>query len=651
MANSIVSPLDTPSNPLQHNKRLPESVELLDITSLNSATGETPSSTRASKINSGLTDGWVYEILSCVVAILALASLVAILRYFDGFIITELPLHISINTLIAVIGAVIKAMILLPVAESISELKWSWFITRKQKLVDFENFDIASRGPWGAALLIFHLRGRHLATIGAWLTLLVLAVDPFTQQAVRPVRCDHGLSGGAARLPYANNITKISAHVGPGLPQQLLPDLASAMYTGLLGDSRSLNSECSTGNCTFPGDAAVGSFQTIALDASCVDISNEIVEVKSKNAVRGPWYLPSLGNATSAVGQSLLVHTYATTESSPFLKYWNKENDTALFSFAALLFQPNEGCTDASTCTHALAVECRLNPTIQTMYTTIELSKVQEEVVNIQSVELVPYPSVAPKRSHLDSWMSIPEEVIRNGERESCTPSMTYTPDTPVAISNNSFWSASGNPTPSDLRWWADWCVFWIPSGSSWALSAFLEGIYDDKTMMGAYGPSIVQSTYGDVWIKNLYENGTATVDTVQTRFRQLANTMNTYFRNRNSTDDGRTTYTTGTAVQTDTCIKVQWAWITYSASLVALTIMFLCLTIWKTKRTNRSGPPRGTWKSSALAVLFSGLQEDLRKEHGELDKQTRMAHRAGELEVRLEPTESGWRLKRRMSS
>lgn len=498
---------------------------------------------------------------------------------------------------------------------------------------------------------------RHIATIGAWLTLLALAVDPFTQQTVRPVRCDYGISGGAARLPHANNITKISAHVGPGSPRQLMPDLASAMYTGLLGDSRSLNMECSTGNCTFPGNAAVGSFQTIALDASCVDISNEVVEVQSNTSTRGPWYLPSLGNATSAVGRSLLVHTYATTRSSPFLKYWDKQNDTALFSFAALLYQPNKRCENAihtesaSTCALALAVECRLNPTIQTMYTRIQLSKVQEEVIDIQPVGFVPDPSIAPERSHLDSWMSIPKEVIRNGKREKCTPSLTYTPDTPVAISNNSLWSASGDPNPSDLRWWADWCIFWIPSSSSWALSTFLGGIYGNQTMSGAYGPSIVLSSYGDVWIKNLYENGTATVDTVQTRFRQLADTMNTYFRNNNSTGDRRTIYTLGTAIKTDTCIKVQWAWISFSSSLVVLTIIFLCLTIWKTRRTNRSGPTRGVWKSSALAVLFSGLQEEVRKEHGELEKQSSMTHCAEKLEVSLEPTESGWRLNRRLPS
>lgn len=63
------------------------------------------------------TDNWLIEVLSCTFAVLALACLIVTLWHFDGAIITALPLTININTLIAVISAVIKSAILLPVAE------------------------------------------------------------------------------------------------------------------------------------------------------------------------------------------------------------------------------------------------------------------------------------------------------------------------------------------------------------------------------------------------------------------------------------------------------------------------------------------------------------------------------------------------------
>ena len=64
-----------------------------------------------------LQDGWTAEILSCALSVAALAGLMAALKYFDGRVVTEMPLKISINTLVAVIAAVVKTALLLPVAE------------------------------------------------------------------------------------------------------------------------------------------------------------------------------------------------------------------------------------------------------------------------------------------------------------------------------------------------------------------------------------------------------------------------------------------------------------------------------------------------------------------------------------------------------
>ena len=65
-------------------------------------------------------NGWTSEVLSCTLAITALACLIATLKAFDGNVLTEMPLHISINTLIAIFTAVIKSSILLPVSEGTS---------------------------------------------------------------------------------------------------------------------------------------------------------------------------------------------------------------------------------------------------------------------------------------------------------------------------------------------------------------------------------------------------------------------------------------------------------------------------------------------------------------------------------------------------
>lgn len=190
-----------------------------------------------------------------------------------------------------------------------------------------------------------------------------------------------------------------------------------------------------------------------------------------------------------------------------------------------------------------------------------------------------------------------------------------------------------------------------MPTGIGNAFSSFLDELYLDKVMAGAYGPSATMSTMGDVWIKRLYNNGAATVDTVETNFRQLAKSINTFMRKNNSTVDAafeaKTIYATGSANKTETCILVQWAWLSFSASLVLLTVVFLSLTVWKTRGAHGLEAAKGVWKSSILAVLFSGLNERARRDCRAPGKKSEMIQCAEGIKVALNPTEHGWRLTR----
>lgn len=70
-----------------------------------------------------------------------------------------------------------------PVVECISQLKWIWFF-RKEKLMDFGLFNDASRGPTGSLYLLGKLRGLHLISLGAIITVISIAFGPFSQQVV-----------------------------------------------------------------------------------------------------------------------------------------------------------------------------------------------------------------------------------------------------------------------------------------------------------------------------------------------------------------------------------------------------------------------------------------------------------------------------------
>lgn len=480
--------------------------------------------------------------------------------------------------------------------------------------------------------------------------------------------CHNTVPNGVARIPYANNFTRTSRTLFTGIAPEIAPDLARVAYMGLLGSSDKLNFECSTGNCTFPGNTT--SFQTLALEPSCVDISPELkTEKPFAPDMKNIWYVPAFGNSSSnysgtyytfhkSIGREAFVRTEATSMTVPFFQYWPANRKFALFSFAALIstvdrkcveveFEKNSTRPDEGKCYGALAVECRLWPTIHTINARIDRSELREEIVDSAPLGYFHgYPN--PYGRHLlESWQGFPKKIIRNGDWVSCNPSSRYSAETPMRIFNGTtfpFNLVSGL-TESDIKWLPNDCVFSIPQQDGLGFSTFMDKMYMAQGMSGQ-NPRSSEATAGEVWIKALYEQGNATIDTVEAHVRKLAYAVNIHIRNFNSTNDQKTLYAVGSANSTDTCIQVQWAWLSYSIILVTLTIIFLGLTVWKTRRNRSPESARGVWKSSATAVMFCGLHEDIRKEHGAMEKSREMNHYADKIKVRLGYTDSGWRLR-----
>ena len=73
---------------------------------------------------------------------------------------------------------------LVALGEGLGQLKWE-LLKKRNSLQHFATFDTASHGPWGCILLMAELRGRKLLpTLGAVVSILALAIDPFIQQLV-----------------------------------------------------------------------------------------------------------------------------------------------------------------------------------------------------------------------------------------------------------------------------------------------------------------------------------------------------------------------------------------------------------------------------------------------------------------------------------
>ncbi|KAF4784871.1 hypothetical protein HER10_EVM0013433 [Colletotrichum scovillei] len=123
------------------------------------------------------------------------------------------------------------------VETSISQSAWIWVSEARQRrtndsrarLEDFKIYDEASRGLWGSLYLLWRLRGRHLACIGALIVILVHGLEASSQQLYR--------YEGQPRVRLDK-------------PEVAAPERSDF---GILSvDVKNLDLECSGVNCTWP---------------------------------------------------------------------------------------------------------------------------------------------------------------------------------------------------------------------------------------------------------------------------------------------------------------------------------------------------------------------------------------------------------------
>ncbi|KAK2626365.1 hypothetical protein QTJ16_004627 [Diplocarpon rosae] len=192
---------------------------------------------------------WKWEILSLCGTTMALVAIIIVLAHYNGEPSPRWPYEITLNTLVSVFSTLLKALMMLTVAECISQLKWIWFKSPRS-LADLTTFENASRGPWGSINLLFALKFHHLAALGALVTIVTIAVDPFVQQTIRFYSCSYVEVKYKASIPIARSYTpqqNILSPIKAGMVGAIYQGLTQPTFNGSFGSSF-----CPTGNCTFP---------------------------------------------------------------------------------------------------------------------------------------------------------------------------------------------------------------------------------------------------------------------------------------------------------------------------------------------------------------------------------------------------------------
>lgn len=132
-----------------------------------------------------LLSGWWWETGSLVLCIISMALSATVFLCMADKPLRTWRLPIQPNSLIAVFSTITKAALLFPLSECIGQLKWGFF-RQPRRLSDMHAFDIASRGPWGATVFLWETNAiaSPLASVGAAVTILLLAFEPFMQQVI-----------------------------------------------------------------------------------------------------------------------------------------------------------------------------------------------------------------------------------------------------------------------------------------------------------------------------------------------------------------------------------------------------------------------------------------------------------------------------------
>ena len=144
-----------------------------------------------------------------------------------------------------------KASLLSAVAGSLGQLKLDCFRThRKRTLCDLPAFDDATRRPAGPISLLLDRPRGALAVLGAAITLLALAFDPFTQQIVRYPPRSTTAPDGVAVTRRAFGIAADPGSV------EFTRALNAALWEDPTQFERTLF--CSSGHCDWPRFSSLG---------------------------------------------------------------------------------------------------------------------------------------------------------------------------------------------------------------------------------------------------------------------------------------------------------------------------------------------------------------------------------------------------------
>ncbi|KAH7093059.1 hypothetical protein FB567DRAFT_514554 [Paraphoma chrysanthemicola] len=605
---------------------------------------------------------WLFEILSWLISALCMAAVVVIYVYISDRPMSGVSMSITAAN---VLGKVASAALIVPTSEALGQLKWNWFHSSKA-MWDFEIFDKASRGPWGAALLLFRTKGRSLAALGALLIVLLLAIDTFFQQVIDfPSRW--ALQSAMSSIPRVVNYEPLylieywqkwetnqaDKNLRP-IVQEFLYNNGTQPITFGNGTRPDIPLSCPTSNCTWP------TYETFAVCSACLDVSDSLdlsyacldMPVDWTNTWPGPPGKVPYPNGTACgyflnvtsdkptllsgfvekkmatnftADEALLVRTL------PLTTFLTKKRlyDTGSINFSSirnpivdfLLASARGGPDSVFNKERPVVHECVLSWCVQEITSSYSYGEYHEEVHAV-------YQNKTPGPN---PWLSyeIPE-AEGGGTWTEYHENVTITPP-PSRLGNpprpgyNDVYGTTNTSLNMVLYLFDDF----FPSFYTFFSNATRPQLRYKEYMDGPYSRALPFNP----WLAP---------NNITRHVEKLARAMTNGMRSSLSRE-----MLSGQAYQQEVYVKIQWEWLSFPFALLILSLIFLVATIAKTAGDGATG----LWKTSAMPTLIYGLPRDVQNELSVSETVGQTARKqAGKVRIKLLP-DRGWRVSGRMST
>ncbi|KAH6854330.1 hypothetical protein B0I37DRAFT_300993 [Chaetomium sp. MPI-CAGE-AT-0009] len=202
-----------------------------------------------------------------------MAAIVAILVTTKDQPLDDWDFYFGIPATLAFLGLIAKSTAAIGVGSCISQYKWLYFKRKPRKLTDLDLLEEASRGPLGSLILLAR-RPMGLASIGAIVTLLAMALEVFVQQMVQMNPRDVSYDDGTAVLGLAhtyNGGTQPIAHLDTVLTitsSTADRSMQGAVYRGLFNLGSPIVFDCPS-KCRWNG-----TYVSLGFTSTCADVTD-----------------------------------------------------------------------------------------------------------------------------------------------------------------------------------------------------------------------------------------------------------------------------------------------------------------------------------------------------------------------------------------